>query len=269
MQRNKSWRGKPRLGQHFLADAEACRIIVEAAHIAPGAHVVEIGPGKGALTALLTAQADRLTLVEPDRELASRIASQNPRAEIIGEKGEDVDYSLLPGPLTVVSNLPYYASVHIFKHLTQHKANIRAMVLMFQKEVAQRISATPGGRHYGSLSAWSGYHWEMEQVLAVPPSAFVPPPKVESAVVRFLPRAMPPVRGDETELFRLVRTSFTQKRRTLKNNLKGIYSPESVEAAFGSAGLHPNVRAEEVSLERFAAMAPLLHQIGEPLETDS
>ncbi len=240
-----------------------------AARVTPGAHLLEIGPGKGALTSLLASQSENLTLVEPDTELARRIATEYPQAEVIGAKAEDVDYTALPGPLVVVSNLPYYASVHIYKHLTACKSNISAMVLMFQKEVADRISGQPGGRHYGSLSVWSGYNWEMTEVLAVPPEAFIPPPKVKSVVLRFVPHALPPVEGDEDALFPLVRASFTHKRRTMKNNLKGIYSPESMDAAYDAAGLGINVRAEAVSLQQFAAMLPLLHQVGETLETDS
>jgi len=258
MRKQKGWHGKPKLGQHFLADSGYCSWIVEAAGISPHDHVVEIGPGKGALTHLLGEMTDRLTLVEPDRELAAESALRFRQAELLGEKAETVDYSLLPGPLTVVSNLPYYASVHIFKALTEHKQNIARMVLMFQKEVAERISAKAGEHHYGSLSAWSGYHWQMEMVLEVPPEAFRPPPKVDSAVVRFLPHPSPPVPGNEEELFRLVRASFAHKRRTLRNNLKGIFSGESIGAAFTAAGLEPNIRAEEVSLQQFAQMLPVL-----------
>jgi 16S rRNA (adenine1518-N6/adenine1519-N6)-dimethyltransferase len=184
-----------------------------------------------------------------------------PNARLMIKRGEGVDFSEFPSPVVVVSNLPYYASVQIFKHLTENKSKISRMVLMFQKEVALRVSAGPGGRHYGSLSVWSSYNWEIGRVVSVPPSALSPPPKVESEVLSFTPRLAPPVGGDEKNLFRLVRASFTQKRRTLVNNLKNIYSAESIKSAMNTAGLGPKARAEEISLVQFGAMAPLLVEL--------
>ncbi len=253
---------RARMGQHFLVDAEAVATIVGSADVKPSEHVVEIGPGKGALTFALSELTDDLTLVEPDHELAETLRLDHPAARVLEKRGDDVDYLGLPGPLVVVANLPYYASVRIYKRLTERKENVSRMVLMFQKEVAQRIAAGPGGRHYGSLSVWSAYNWEIETVLLVPRSSFRPPPKVESAVLRFVPRAKPPVKGDEERLFRLVRASFARKRRTISNNLKNVYLAETIGPALGAAGLDANARAEAVSLEQFSVMSEILREKG-------
>jgi 16S rRNA (adenine1518-N6/adenine1519-N6)-dimethyltransferase len=253
---------RTRMGQHFLVDGEAVATIVGSAAVKPSEHVVEIGPGKGALTFALSELTDDLTLVEPDHKLAETLRHDHPAARILEKRGEDVDYLGLPGPLVVVANLPSYASVQIYKRLTERKANVSRMVLMFQKEVAQRIAAGPGGRHYGSLSVWSAYNWAIETVLFVPRSSFRPPPKVESAVLRFVPRPKPPVEADEEMLFRLVRASFARRRRTISNNLKNVYSAETIGPALGEAGLDANARAETASLEQFAVMSGILREKG-------
>ncbi|MBI3581645.1 MAG: ribosomal RNA small subunit methyltransferase A [Nitrospinae bacterium] len=253
---------RARMGQHFLADPEAVGAIVASAAVRPSDRVVEIGPGRGALTFALSELTDDLTLVEPDRGLAATLRLGHPAARVLEKRGEDVDYLGLPGPLVVVANLPYYASVQIYKRLTEQKANVSRMVLMFQKEVAQRIAAGPGGRHYGSLSLWSAYNWTIETVLFVPRSSFRPPPKVESAVLRFVPRPGPPVEADEDKLFRLVRASFARRRRTLANNLKNVYSAGTIGPALDGAGLDPNARAETASMEQFAVMCEILREKG-------
>ncbi len=266
MKKPQAWGNKPKLGQHFLADHSICSRIVEAAEIRPGDHVVEIGPGQGALTGLLAAATPRLTLVEPDRELSFQLMLHHGRATMLREKAEDVDFSVMDGPLIVVSNLPYYASVSIFKHLIAHKRNITRMVLMFQKEVARRIASGPGHRSYGSLSVFSGYHWTMEELMIVKPGAFRPPPKVDSAVLRFTPLSAPPVAVDETRLFALVKAAFAQKRRTLRNNLKGVYTADSIEEAVTAAKLGPNARAEETPMAVFAILTDHLQKADIPAE---
>lgn len=260
MKKTRAWGNKPKLGQHFLADRSICQKIVEAAEIHPGDHVVEIGPGMGALTGLLASTTPRLTLVEPDHELTLDLMLNHGGATLLKEKAEDVDFSAMNGPLIVVSNLPYYASVFIYKHLIAHKRNITRMVLMFQKEVARRIASTPGSRSYGSLSVLSGYHWAIEELFAVKPGAFRPPPKVDSAVLRFTPLKTPPVAVDETALFALVKAAFSQKRRILRNNLKGLYTAASLEEAMAAANLGPNARAEETPLAAFAILAEHLQK---------
>lgn len=259
---NKS--GRQRLGQHFLADSDICARIVDAASIQQNENVLEIGPGRGALTGMLykktigsggTLASGRLTLIEPDKKFHVGLILECPNVLLIEDRAESVDLSELSGPLVVVSNLPYYVSVRIYKHCIEHKANISRMVLMFQKEVAQRIAADPGIKAYGSLSVLSRYHWKIEKIMTVPASAFRPKPKVDSSVLSFVPHAKPPVDTEPEKLFRLVRAAFTQKRRTLKNNLKNLYSSKSIDDAFQAAKLDEKARAETVSLEQFAAMA--------------
>ena len=254
--------GRQRLGQHFLADSEICARIVEAADIKKNENVLEIGPGKGALTGMLYKKAlssgGTLTLIEPDKKFRVKLILECPNVLLIEDRAERVDLSELTGPLVVVSNLPYFASVHIYKHCIKHKANITRMVLMFQKEVAKRIAASPGIKAYGSLSVLSRYHWKIEELMTVPASAFKPKPKVDSTVLSFIPHIKPPVDSDPEKLFSLVRAAFTQKRRTLKNNLKNLYSQESIDDAFSAAKLDEKARAETVSLEQFATISKLL-----------
>ncbi|GMT43156.1 MAG: ribosomal RNA small subunit methyltransferase A [bacterium] len=248
-----------RLGQHFLMDSAICSRIVTEAKIQKDDFVLEIGPGAGALTGILYSMcASRLTLIEPDEKLLGKLQNRYPEAKLIAKRAEDVNFNDLPGPLVVVSNLPYYASVHILKHCTDYRANISRMILMFQKEVARRINALPGRKAYGSLSVFSRYHWEMEELMTIEPSAFKPPPRVHSVLLRFLPHHVPPVETDEEKFFGLVREAFTHKRRTLRNNLKGFYTSDSIDAAYAAAGLDARVRAEAVTLEEFAAMLPCL-----------
>ena len=246
--------GRQRLGQHFLADSEICARIVEAVAIQEKENVLEIGPGKGALTGMLYKQTGSLTLIEPDKKFRVNLILECPNVLLIEDRAERVNLSELSGPLVVVSNLPYFASVHIYKHCIEHKANISRMVLMFQKEVALRIAANPGIKAYGSLSVLSRYHWKIHEVMTVPASAFKPKPKVDSTVLSFVPHAKPPVDTEPEKLFSLVRAAFTQKRRTLKNNLKNIYNSKSIDDAFSAANLDEKARAETVSLEQFAVM---------------
>ena len=256
--------GRQKMGQHFLVDTRACERIVEAAAIREGENVLEIGPGKGALTGLLYRETvrcgGRLILIEPDKKFHVNLITECPTVLLMEERAERVDLSALPGPLVVVSNLPYYVSVHIFKHCIEHKANISRMVLMFQKEVGGRISTGPGVKKYGSLSVLSRYHWEIDEVMTIPPEAFKPKPKVDSMVLKFAPHPKPPVDTDPDKLFRLVRAAFTHKRRTLKNNLKNIYDPDLLEKAFREAGLEEKSRAEQVSLQQFGVMATRLQR---------
>lgn len=260
MKKHKPRHGRQPLGQHFLSDIGAREEIVNSLRIGPEDNVLEIGPGEGALTSLVMDRGKSLTLVEADPRLAQDIARHYPSATVINAKAEETDFSALPGPLVVMGNLPYYASVPIFKRLTEQKSNIARMALMFQKEVALRIIAPPGQRSYGSLSVYSSFHWEMEGILTLKPSSFSPPPKVDSMVIYFTPRRLPPVEGDEKKMFELVRLAFTHKRRTLRNNLKENHTSQAIESALEKTGLGPNARAEELGLEQFAA---LLRALGE------
>lgn len=251
-------RGRQKLGQHFLIDSGVIEKILSSAEIDKQDNLLEIGPGKGALTVHLETAGKSLTVIEPDNFLAEKLEKRLPSAIVIKDRAEKVDLTALPPSLVVISNLPYFVAVHIFQHLTRSKGRISRMVLMFQKEVAQRIAAKSGDNGYGSLSLYSGYHWEIESVVEAGPDSFSPPPKVKSLVLKFLPRKTPPVAGDEIELFRLIRIAFSQKRKTLRNNLKTVYAISSVEKGFNDCELGEKVRAEELSLEKFAELLPAL-----------
>ncbi len=254
-------RGRQKLGQHFLKDAGIVSRIIEVADIGKTSDVLEIGPGRGALTGQLYGAARSLTLIEPDPILAERIASDFPEAIVIQKRAEAVDFSELGSELVVVANLPYYASVRIFKHCVKNKKSISRMILMFQKEVGQRLTAEPGRKSYGSLSLFCRFHWQSEEVLKVPPASFAPPPKVESSVLKFSPLKKPPVHAKEEPLFRLIRAAFTHKRRTMKNNLKSLYTADSIERALLATELEDMARAETVSLEQFDCMLDMLRPL--------
>jgi 16S rRNA (adenine1518-N6/adenine1519-N6)-dimethyltransferase len=255
---NPAKRGRQKLGQHFLTDSSVIEKIIASAEITKSDDILEIGPGKGSMTFQLGIDGKSITLIEADPYLAGKLEKRLPAAVMIKGRAEKVDLSTLPAPLVVVSNLPYFVAVHIFQHLTRSKDRISRMVLMFQKEVAERIAATNGNSGYGSLSLYSRYHWEIETVIEAGPVSFSPPPKVKSLVLKFLPRKAPPVAGDETELFRLIRVAFSQKRKTLRNNLKTVYTLASVEKVLENCKLNEKVRAEELSLEEFAKILPAL-----------
>jgi len=254
--------GRQKLGQHFLTDNSVKEQIVSLAGITDDSNILEIGPGKGALTNYLYKRGKTLTLIEADEKLALKLSQIMPLATVIHARAENVDFATLPHPLLVVSNLPYFASIPIFKQCTNNRKHISMMVLMFQKEVGERISSPPGSRHYGSLSVFANFHWEIENVLSVKPGSFTPPPKVHSAVLTFIPRSTPPVNCDEKSLFRLVTISFAQKRKTLKNNLKSFYTSVSIEKALSSAGIPEKGRAEDIAITQFAQMLDFLEEKG-------
>ena len=260
---------KPRLGQNFLVDASACRAVVAAlGNIAQDA-VLEIGPGRGAITRLLAQQAGHLTLVEFDAALAAALRTeyaQNSKVEVRDADILTLDIAALARErgrkLALVGNLPYYITSDILLHLLEHHASIDRAVLMVQREVADRITASPGSRDYGVLSATMQLYGVVQLLFTVPPSAFAPPPQVYSSVFRFHPQP----RFDELdvkpgEFLPFLRTSFAQKRKTLVNNLRHSgYRGEAVADALSVAGLNATVRAEAVGLPQMAAVFHRLHR---------
>jgi len=273
-------RPKPKLGQHFLSDSAAASRIVEAlGDLSQQPTVLEIGPGRGALTSLLAARARRLIAIELDRVLAAQLRMRFaplPNVEIIEADVLAVDLPSLfapkpgttrPGlPLTpqqvrVVGNIPYYITSDLLLRLFQHRQYFESMVLMVQREVADRLAATPGGSEYGLLSATTQLYARVEKLFALPPAAFSPPPKVHSAVVRLTmePR-IEALQVPEAGFIEFLKLSFGQKRKTLWNNLKGKFQPDALKKAFGRAGVKPGVRAETLSLEENARLYRHLRQ---------
>ncbi len=254
---------KTKLGQHFLVDTNAQRAIAAALGEAARGDVVEIGPGKAAITALLAGRAARLVAIELDGELAARLRTQfgsAPSVEVLDADVLTVDLSALartPGrSLAVLGNLPYYITSPILQHLFKHEAVLSQAVVMVQREVAERITAVPGTRAYGLLSVLCQIHTRAELLFTLPPHAFQPPPEVDSAVVRmrFAPRwaelAVP-----QAAFTGFLQGCFAQKRKTLVNNLRAAgYAPERIVQALKTAGGSGRERAEELAPERLAAV---------------
>jgi 16S rRNA (adenine1518-N6/adenine1519-N6)-dimethyltransferase len=220
--------------------------------------IVEIGPGLGALTWPLLERINTLHAIELDRDLVERF-NKDPRAidHLVLHQADALtfDFSRLcsdENKLRLIGNLPYNISTPLLFHLLTFSSVVQDMMFMLQKEVVQRITAAPGGKSYGRLSVMLQAQCEVEKVLDVSPGAFNPPPKVDSAVVRLTPHALPIVTiPDHANFARLVKAAFAHRRKTLRNNLKGMLSEQEIR----DCGVDPSVRSETLSLEDFAAMA--------------
>ena len=246
---------RKRFGQHFLADPAVIDAIVAAIDPRPGETLVEIGPGLGAMTNPLVERSGRLTVVELDRDLAARLR-RRAELQVIESDVLRVDFGALAreagARLRVVGNLPYNISTPILFHLLPAAAAIADQHFMLQKEVVQRMAAEPGGKEYGRLSVMLQWRYEIEPVLDVPPEAFDPPPRVDSAVVRMLPRATPPVL-DEMRFGELVAVAFSQRRKLLRHTL-GHW----LEAQGYAGDFDLQRRAEEVPVAQYVALAEAL-----------
>lgn len=248
---------KKRLGQHFLHDREILARIVRAIDPCLGQNLVEIGPGEGALTAPLLRAAGRLVAIEFDRDVLPRLQAATAglgELEVIRADVLQVDLGQLarPGPLRLVGNLPYNISSPILFHCIEALEHIADMHFMLQKEVVERMAAAPGSKVYGRLSVMVQLACRVEPLLEVPPGAFTPPPKVDSAVVRLVPRA-PGERpqADPGALARIVRAAFGQRRKTLANALGGLLEAQDI----GACGIDPRTRAEQLPPAAFVALA--------------
>ena len=251
-----------RLGQNFLVSPGVVRAVVESAEIAPGDRVLEIGPGIGTLTqGLLEAGAD-VTAVELDKKLPAVLAETLRGYEHLNVVQGDIlktDIFALMGdaPFKVAANLPYYITTPILLSLMEQKLPITHIVTMVQKEVAERMTASPGGKNYGALSVAVQYYTEPAIKLEVPPSCFFPAPEVDSAVIACTVRKAPAVAAeDENLFFRIVKAAFGQRRKTLSNALKPLGFPkEQLERALCEAHVEAARRGETLSLAEFAAIA--------------
>ena len=251
-----------RLGQNFLISPAVVRAVVEAAEIAPGDRVLEIGPGIGTLTQGLLEAGAEVMAVELDKKLPAVLAETLKGYEHLNVVQGDIlktDIAALMGgaPFKVAANLPYYITTPILLSLLEQKLPITRIVTMVQKEVAERMTAPPGGRDYGALSVAVQYYTEPEIVLDVPPNCFLPAPEVESAVIVCAVRQTPAVAvKDEKVFFRVVKAAFGQRRKTLSNALKTTGAPkEQIEAALTAAKVDATRRGETLSLDEFAAVA--------------
>jgi 16S rRNA (adenine1518-N6/adenine1519-N6)-dimethyltransferase len=264
---------KPKLGQNFLASDAAAVRIVEALGNLSDATVLEIGPGRGALTDLLAPKTRRLIAVELDRVLSAQLRmkfSMQHNVEIIegdiltieldtifGAKPGSLHTGLnfAPEPARVVGNLPYYITSDIFLRLLEYNRYFSTIVIMVQKEVADRLAASAGSRDYGLLSATAQLYGRVEHLFTLPPAAFSPPPKVHSSVVRItIKPQLEALRVPEAEFISFLKLCFGQKRKTLWNNLKTRYDEDALRAALAKSGVKPAVRAEALPLDRTAAL---------------
>lgn len=253
---------KPKLGQNFLTDESACHRIADALGDISNRTVVEIGPGHGAITSILATRAARLHCIEFDPSLAKELTFRfrdNPRVTIHHADILEFDLASIStdNALDIIGNLPYYITSDILLHLyTFARANLlRRAVLMMQREVADRIAASPGVSDYGALSAFTQLHAHVENLFTLPPSAFSPPPDVYSTVVRldFAPR-FDELRVDPDGFNRFLRAGFAQKRKTLANNLRSAgFSAAQLQNAWPQ-NLPAQIRAEAVSLESMAEL---------------
>lgn len=251
---------RKRFGQHFLCDAEIISRIVLAVAPKPDQRIVEIGPGEGAITLPLLRKAGKLTVIELDRDLVPRIAAMAAGVgdvEIINADVLNVDFGEIANGerLRVVGNLPYNISSPILFHCIDHLDAISDMHFMLQKEVVDRMAAAPGSKVYGRLSVMLQLACRVEPLLHVPPGSFRPPPKVDSAVVRLIPRPREerPVALHAT-ISRLVRAAFGQRRKTLSNSLGDVATLAQIEAA----GIDPRTRAEQLSPQAYVELARVL-----------
>jgi 16S rRNA (adenine1518-N6/adenine1519-N6)-dimethyltransferase len=262
---------KPRLGQNFLADVGAAEEIVDALGDVSESVVVEIGPGKGALTQALARRAKRLIAVELDRMMSAELRFKyrlQPQVEIIEADVLKLDFRtvlnrtigplndlrpLKPSPARVVGNLPYYITSDILLRLFEFHDQFDVIVIMVQREVADRIAAAPGSRDYGLLSATAQLYAKVEKLFTLPPEAFAPPPKVHSTVLRLTiaPR-FAELQIKPAEFIGFLKTAFAMKRKTLLNNLKKDYSEELVRSTLKESGIRSDIRAEALPLETTA-----------------
>lgn len=246
---------RKRFGQNFLRDEAAIFDIVAAIGPGPDDHLVEIGPGQGALTRLLLATCRRLDIIELDRDLVDLLTGKfagNEKLRIHSGDALRFDFcSLWEGDkLRVVGNLPYNISTPLLFHLFEQAACIEDMHFMLQKEVVDRLCAQPGAKHYGRLSVMAQHYCTMDRLMDVYPDSFFPRPKVISSVVRLVPHAQMPVDIPPEILSRVVGAAFAQRRKTLRNSLGNLFREDEIR----DADVDPNVRAEVLGLADYARL---------------
>lgn len=258
------------MGQNFLIADWVPRDIADAAGLEEGCAVLEIGPGIGPLTVELARRAGKVAAIELDRALLPILAetlADCPNVEVIPGDVMKLDLAALaaerfPGlPVSVCANLPYNITTPVITKLLEAGC-FRCVTVMIQREVAKRVCAAPGDAVCGAFSLFCQYHAECELLFEVPPDCFLPAPKVTSAVVRLIPRAIPPVEGDRDAIFAVVRAAFAQRRKTLLNGLSAAYgsrfSKDELRQIILECGLPETVRGERLGLKEFAALANAL-----------
>ncbi|MBL4867675.1 MAG: 16S rRNA (adenine(1518)-N(6)/adenine(1519)-N(6))-dimethyltransferase RsmA [Pseudomonadales bacterium] len=258
---------RKRFGQNFLHDPRVIQSILSTINAQKNDHIVEIGPGLGALTGGLLTDCGKLDVIELDQDLVPHLENRfghSPLFQIHSADALKFDFSAMETPeemsndrlIRIVGNLPYNISTPLIFHLLSQSHVIQDMHFMLQKEVVDRLCAGAGESAYGRLGIMVQYHCETERVISVGPGAFNPPPKVDSAVIRLTPHKQKPVSTQNVELLsKVVTAAFNQRRKTIRNGLKNLADSTLLEAA----GIDPSERAENIALKQFANLADLLH----------
>lgn len=252
---------RKRFGQHFLVDPGVVARIVDAVYPRRGDHVVEIGPGLGALTEPLLARLDHLHVVEIDRDLSARLRERHGAGRLTVHQADALafDFATLPAPLRIVGNLPYNISTPLLFHAAEFAQRCTDLHFMLQQEVVDRMVAGPSGSEYGRLSVMLQYRFRIERLFDVAPESFRPEPKVRSAVVRLIPRSAAELDAlSDTGFADLVSRAFSMRRKTLRNTLAGLIS--AVDLA--GLGIDPGSRAQELPVAAFVTIANRLAAAG-------
>lgn len=262
MERHDGAPARKRFGQHFLIDAYAVDTIIRCTDARPGEHVIEIGPGEGVLTGQLVASGAELLAIEIDRDLVTRLTRRFEKVANFRLHSGDVlkfDFAALPqvaGGWKVVGNLPYNISTPLIMLLLAHVQTFSRLVVMVQREVAERMAALAGSHSYGRLSVMVQRRCQVRSILDIGPDSFRPPPKVDSSVVELIPHGRPLDEAFEQWLADVVRLAFSARRKTVANALRGHIDG----AAFAAAGINPGARAEQLSVADFERLAEVTRQ---------
>lgn len=250
---------RKRFGQNFLTDQSVLHDIIQSINPQPGDAMVEIGPGLAAMTRLLLEQLPHMHVVELDRDLVSYLQKTFPASKLTVNAADALkfDFGSIPVPagqkLRVVGNLPYNISSPLLFHLLEMADHVQDQHFMLQKEVVERMVAAPGSKVYGRLSVMLQSRYHMELMFIVPPEAFDPPPKVESAIVRMIPLVNPPD-CDRAKLEQVVLKAFSQRRKVIRNCLSGMFT----EAQLVEAGIDPQDRPEVIALQQYINLTKML-----------
>lgn len=245
---------RKRFGQNFLVDRAIIAAIVSAIDPRRGDTVVEIGPGLGAITEPLLARLDHLHVVEIDRDLIARLRNQHTRERMTIHEGDALafDFATIGTDLRLVGNLPYNISTPLLFHLAGYAGSVRDMHLMLQREVVERMVAAPGESDFSRMSVMLQYRFHIEWLIDVPPESFDPPPRVRSAVVRLIPKDVSELNAqDPGKLAIVVQAAFSQRRKMLRNTLKGVLG----DAGFAELGIVPTRRAEDIAVADYVRIA--------------
>ena len=248
---------RKRFGQNFLVDSGIIAAIVSAIGPQKDQTLVEIGPGLGAITEPLMARLDHLHVVEIDRDLIARLKKQHTPERMTIHEGDalNFDFATIGKDLRLVGNLPYNISTPLLFHLASYVGIVHDMHFMLQKEVVERMVAVPGETDFSRISVMLQYRFHIEWLIDVPPESFDPPPKVQSAFVRLIPKDVSELNAkDPAKFAQVVQTAFSQRRKMLRNTLKTILS----DAGFAELGIVPTCRAEDVTVEDYVRIANYL-----------